>query len=89
MSCKHLTSYLGKPEYHINELMKKASKEAYNKNVKYKMWCICNVFMIKQLSVSMHGAIQIVLSMCMRHSNNFVYIPTDVKKIEYMLSLKR
>ena len=41
----YLTSYLCKQKHHMSELMKKASKEAYNKNVKKKTWHIYNVFL--------------------------------------------
>ena len=67
----------------MSELMKKASKEAYNKNVKKKTWYICNVF-LTEWEISTHEAIQRVLWMPMRHSNNdVVYILAGVKKIEY------
>ena len=47
------------------------------------MRCISNVISIKR-EISTHEAIQRLFSMPMRHSNNdVVYIPTDVKKIEY------
>ena len=39
----YLTSYLCKPEHTMSELMKKASKEAYGKDIRGKIWkCIYN-----------------------------------------------
>ena len=62
--------------------MRKASKEAFAKNMKDKMGSICNVFLTKR-DVLTHEAIQRVLSMSMRHSiSDVVDIPTGVKKIE-------
>ena len=40
----YLTSYLCKPNYAMSELMKKASKEAYGKDIKSKMHSIGNTF---------------------------------------------
>ena len=44
----HLTSYLCKPEHTISKLMKKAPKEAYEKEIKRKMHSISNMFLTKQ-----------------------------------------
>ena len=41
----YLTSYLCKPEHTMSELMKKASKEAYGKDIRGKMHSIGNVFL--------------------------------------------
>ena len=76
----YLTSYLCKPEHHMSELMKKATKEAYGKSVKDKMRDIGNIFITKR-EVSTHEAIKRVLSLPMRHSNVDVkYIATGLKK---------
>ena len=52
----YLTSDLCKPDHHMSELMKKPSKDAYKKNVKGKICCIDNIFLIK-LKVLIHEAI--------------------------------
>ena len=44
----YLTSYLCKPEHHMSELMKKATKEAYEKSVTDKMRDIGNIFITKR-----------------------------------------
>ena len=60
--------------------MKKASKEAYGKDVKGKMQSIGNVFITKR-EVSTHEAVKRVLSLPMRHSNiDVIYVPTGLKK---------
>ena len=41
----YLTSYLCKPEHAMSKLMKKASKEAYGKDIKGKMLSIGNTFL--------------------------------------------
>ena len=43
----YLMSYLCKPEHAMSELMKKASKEAYGKDIKGKMLSIGNTFLTK------------------------------------------
>ena len=76
----YLTSYLCKPEHTMNELMKKASKEAYGKDIKSKILSIGNTFLTKR-KVSTHRAIKRVLSLSMRHSNiDVLYVPTSLKK---------
>ena len=76
----YLTSYLWKPEHTMNEFMKKASKEAYGKDIKGKMFSIGITFLTKR-EVSTHEAIKRVLSLAMRHSNiNLLYVPTGLKK---------
>ena len=76
----YLTSYLCKPEHTMSELMKKASKEAYGKDIKGKMHSIGNVFLTKR-EVSTHEAIKRVLSLPLRHSNiDVVYVATGFKK---------
>ena len=76
----YLTSYLCKPEHTMSELMKKASKEAYGKDIKGKMHSIGNVFLTKR-EVSTHEAVKRVLSLPMRHSNiDVLYVPTGLKK---------
>ena len=60
--------------------MKKASKEAYGKDIKGKMRSIGNVFLTKR-EVSTHEAVKRVLTLPMRHSNiDVVYVPTGLKK---------
>ena len=60
--------------------MKKASKEAYEKDIKGKMLSVGNTFLIK-CGVSAHEAVKRVLSLPMRHSNADVpYVPTGLKK---------
>ena len=76
----YLTSYLCKPEHTMSELMKKAAKEAYDKDIRGKMRSIGDVF-IKKREVSTHEAIKRVLSLPLRHSNiDVIYIPTGLKK---------
>ena len=76
----NLTSYLCKPEHAMSELMKKASKEAYGKDIRSKMHSIGNTFSTKR-EVSTHEAIKRVLSLPMRHSNiDVLYVPTGLKK---------
>ena len=76
----YITSDLCKPEHTMSKLMKKASKEAYGKDVKGKMFSICNIFLTKR-EVSTHEAIKGVLSLPMRHSNiDVLYVPTGLKK---------
>ena len=70
----YLISDLCKPEHHMSELMKKATKEAYGKSVKDQMRSIGNIVITKR-EVSTHEAINRVLSLPMRHSN------VDVKYI--------
>ena len=60
--------------------MKKPSKEAYEKDIKGKMFSIGNTFLTKH-EVSTHEAIKRVLSLPMRHSNiDVLYVPTGLKK---------
>ena len=69
MQCLHTyTSYLCKPEHAMTEPMKKASKEAYGKDIKDKMLSFGNTFLTKR-EVSTHEAIKRVLSLPMRHSD--------------------
>ena len=76
----YLTSYLCKPEHTMSELMKKASKEAYGKDIRGKMHSIGNVFITKR-EVSTHEAVKRVLSLPMRHSNiDVIFVPTGLKK---------
>ena len=76
----YLTSYLCKPEHAMSKLMKKASKEAYGKDIKGKMLSIGNTFLTK-CKVSTYKSIKRVLSLPMRHSNIGVFcVPTGLKK---------
>ena len=76
----YLTSFLCKPEHAMSELMKKASKEAYGKDIKGKMLSIGNTFLTK-CKVSTYKSIKRVLSLPMRHSNIGVFcVPTGLKK---------
>ena len=70
----YLTSYLCKPEHAMSELKKKASKEAYGKDIKDKILSSGNTFLTKR-EVSTHEAIKRVLSLPMRHSNIDVLYP--------------
>ena len=64
----------------MTELMKKALKQAYEKDIKGKMVCIGNTFLTKR-EVSLHETIKRVLSLPMRHSNiDVLYVPTGLKK---------
>ena len=75
----YLTSYLCKPEHTMSELMKKASKELYGKDIKSKMLSIGNTF-LNNREVSVHEEIKRVLSLPMRHSNiDVLYVPTGLK----------
>ena len=64
----YLTPYLCKPEHEMSKLMKKASKKAYGKVIKGKMYSIGNTF-LTNCKVSTYEAIKRVLSLPMRHSN--------------------
>ena len=76
----YLTSYLCKPEHAVSELMKKASKEAYEKGIEGRMLSIGNTFLTKR-KVSTHEAIKRVLSLPMRHTSiDVLYVPTGLKK---------
>ena len=78
----YLTSYLCKPGLSMSELMNKASKEAYGKDIKGKMLSIGNTFLTKS-KVSTHEAIKRVLSLPKRHSNiDVLYDLTSLKRIE-------
>ena len=75
----YVTSYVCKPEHAMSELMKKASKEAYGKDIKGKTFSIVNTFLIKR-EISTHEAIKRVLSFPMRHSDiDVLYVPADLK----------
>ena len=50
-------TYLCKSEQTISELMKKASREAYGEDIKFKMHSIDNISLTK-FEVSTHGAIK-------------------------------
>ena len=64
----------------MSEFMKKASKEAYCKDMRGKMYSIGNVILSKH-EVSMHEAIERVFSLPMRHLNIDVhYAHNDLKK---------
>ena len=81
-NCKFIamltTSHLCKPKYAMSELMKKASKEAYGRDIKGKMLCIGNTFLTK-CKVSTSEAIK--GSLPMRHSYiDVLYVPTGLKK---------
>ena len=66
----------------VSELIKKASEEAYGKDIRGKMHSLRNVFLTKR-EVCTQGAIKRVLFLTTRHSNiNFLYVPTGLKKIE-------
>lgn len=66
----------------MSDLMKRTSKEADDK--RNKKFALLVVFLLTKWEVSIHEAIQTVLPMPMRHSNNdVVYIPAVVKKFEY------
>ena len=76
----YLTSYLCKPEHAMSELIKKALKEAYRKDIKGKVLSIGNTLLTKR-EVSTNEAIKRVLSLPMRHSNiDGLYVPTGLKK---------
>ena len=76
----YLTSYLCKPEHNMSELMRKASKEAYGKDVKGKMQAIGDVLATKR-EYSVHEAVKLGLSLRLRHSNNDVlFVPTGFRK---------
>ena len=63
------------------DLMRKASKEAYKKEIKGKILCIGNTFWNKR-EVSTHEAVKKELSLPMRHSNiDVFYVPISLKKI--------
>ena len=64
----------------MSELMKKASKEVYGKDIKGKMRFIGNTFFTK-CEVSTHEAIKRVIFLPMRHSNiDVLYVRTGLKK---------
>jgi hypothetical protein len=75
----YLTSYMCKPEHTMSELMKKACKEAADKNIKNKLFHIGQVF-LKAREVSEHEAIARILSLPLRRSNTpVIFIPTNPK----------
>ena len=76
----YLTPYLCKHEHTMSALMKKASKESYDRNVREKLRAIENVFITK-CEVSTREAIKPVLFLPLRTSNIAVtYIPNAQKK---------
>ena len=82
-NCKFIamltTSHLCKPEYAKSQLMKKASKEAYERDITGKMLCVGDTFLTK-CKVSNYEAIKGVLSLPMSHSNiDVLYVPTGLK----------
>ena len=56
-------SYLHKPEQVMSKLMKKASKEAYGKDIKGKMLPIGNTFLTEH-KVSIHEVIKSIIFTC-------------------------
>ena len=58
-------------------LTKKASKEAYNKNVNDKMQCIGNIFLTKQ-EVSMYESIQTVLLIFLHNDVEWLVLYNDL-----------
>ena len=76
----YLTSYMCKPERTVSELMRKASKEAQNKNIRQALKEIGSIF-IKAREVSEHEAIGRILSLPLRRSNiEVIFIQTDLKE---------
>ena len=76
----YLTSYMCKPERTMSELMRKASKEAQNKNIRQALKEIGSIF-IKAREVSEHEAIGRILSLPLRRSNiEVIFIQTDLKE---------
>ena len=76
----YLTSYMCKPERSMSELMRKASKEAANKNIQDALKDIGAIF-IKAREVSEHEAISRILSLPLRRSNiDVAFIQTDLKE---------
>ena len=66
----------------MSEFMKKASKGAYGKYIKDKMFSIGNTFLTK-CEVPTQEAIKRVLFLPTRHSHvDVLYIPTTRKRIE-------
>ena len=62
------------------EHMKKASKEVYGKDIRWKMHSIGNIFSTKS-EVSTLEAVKRVLSLPMRNSNiDVLYVPMGLKK---------
>ena len=60
--------------------MKETSKEAYEKDIKGKMFSVGNTFLTKW-KVSTSEAIKRILSFPMRHLNiDVLYLPTGLKK---------
>ena len=53
----YLKSYLCKLDNAVSQLMKKASKETYGKDIKDEMVCIGNTYLVKR-EVSTHEAIK-------------------------------
>ena len=77
----YLTSYFCKLEHTMNKLMKKASKEAYGKDIQSKMISIGNIFFFTKCEVSTHEGIKKVLLLWLRHSiKDVMYVPNDLKK---------
>ena len=83
----NLTSYLCKPESAMSELIKKATKEAYWKNVWEKLSTAGNVFMTT-LKVSPRGTIRQLLSPHLKTFNiGFTWIPNVLKKLSQNVEL--
>ena len=71
----------------MSELMKKASKEAYGKDIRRKMHLIGNIFLTKR-EISTHETIKRVLCLPIKHSNvDVLYVPTSLKNRVRMLKL--
>ena len=76
----YITSYLCKPEHALSQFMIKASKEAFGKDIKGKMFSSGNTFLIKREG-STHEAIKrVLLSLPMRHSNIDVKVIISFRK---------
>ena len=75
----YLTSYLCKPEHAVSEVMKEASKVAYGKDIKGKIFTIGNTFWTKR-EVFTHEEIKRVSSLPMRHAYiDFLFVTTSLK----------
>ena len=76
----YLTSYLCKPEKDMSELMKKASKEATNKEIRGKLSKIGDVFLAKCEIGILEAALRLLSGPFRRLSIFVFYVPSGPEK---------
>lgn len=76
---RYLALYLCKLGHKISEYMKKASYEAYGKDIRDKMHSIGNIFLTKS-EIFTYETTKKILSLSMRQSNiDVLFAPTGLK----------